>query len=613
MAYQLSAIFNLGGNYIQQMQKAQKETGTMNKSLATVGSGFSKLASLALKAGAVIGLGLGIKDMISKASTAQLRLAQMDAVLKSTSGAAGMSKDALLSLASAQSQLTTYSRGTTVAGENLLLTFTGIGKKVFPDTIKAAQDMSTAMGTDLNSSVMLLGKSLNDPVSGMGRLAKSGVTFTKQQKDQVAAMQKVGNVAGAQALILKELSKEFGGSAAAAGKTFAGQMTILKNNMSGVESSLGMVLIPYLQKFVTFINNNMPKIKQIITDAMTVVAKVFKKVSDFIASNLIPIFDRVKTWVTANMPQIKQGISDMSVLVVDRFKKIVNVVNDIVNKFFPSLNTGTDGVKLKFSDLRDGVYNLVKQGFDILITALTWIKDNSELVKLAVKALTAVWVIQRLKIIANNTVLAINNGLLFIAMARTKLKTGYLVALYVAEGIATGIAWLYAAGQTAINLAMDVCPILALVALIAILITNWDKVTKAIGGAFDKLEAWNKAKIADKTATVTTVTKGGTGGLNDNSNGNYGSQKINPATGKPYAGGTIYATKGEHWVGEKGPEKVNFKGGETVKSAKDSKNVTDGKTFIINNYFNGNVGSDEFFDQAGEKVSKRILMQLANM
>ena len=41
-------------------------------------------------------------------------------------------------------------------------------------------------------------------------------------------MMEVGNIAGAQAFILAELEKEFGGAAKAAGQTFGGQLDILK-------------------------------------------------------------------------------------------------------------------------------------------------------------------------------------------------------------------------------------------------------------------------------------------------------------------------------------------------------------------------------------------------
>jgi hypothetical protein len=80
--------------------------------------------------------------------------------------------------------------------ENLLLTFTGIGKDVFPGATKAVVDLGIAMaGGDVNNanfkaSAIQVGKALNDPIKGVTALSKVGVSFTKQQKDQIKALVK---------------------------------------------------------------------------------------------------------------------------------------------------------------------------------------------------------------------------------------------------------------------------------------------------------------------------------------------------------------------------------------------------------------------------------------
>ncbi|MCB2309056.1 phage tail length tape measure family protein [Clostridium estertheticum] len=600
MAYQLSAVFNLGGNYIKQMQLAQKETSGMNKSLATVGGGFSKLASLAIKAGAVIGLGLGLKDMVTKASAAQQKLAQMDAVLKSTGGAAGMSKDALLKLADAQSKVTTFSKGTTMAGENLLLTFTGIGKKAFPETIKAAQDMSTALKTDLNSSVMTLGKALNDPATGLAKLTKQGVTFTTAQKEQVKAMVKVGNVGGAQAIMLKELQKEFGGSANAAGKTFAGQLTILKNSMAGVESSLGMVLIPYLTKFATSINTHIPKIKQVLT-----------------------------------------GMIDF---VVPKFKTMIDLIGQIVQTLLPNFGSASNNAKTKASDL-------AKNGINLVITALTWIKNNMGAVKVAIAGVTTVWAIQKGVLLVNNIVLAVNNGLSAIAAIKSGALTVAIIALYVAQGVGTIATGAASIAMGTFNTVMGLNPIIKVIMLVVALgaaiygiITHWKAITTWIGNTWKKLmdnpvakfilmmnpftavlvviydnfgkissaistawnwlKSWNGTKAENKTATMTTQQMTTNAHLAKKAKGDKNWMGGPVITQE--AGGEILDLPSHTRII---PHDVSMKMAETA--GKSSNN--DGKTFIMNNYFTGNVGNKEFFDEASEQMSKKILTLLGNM
>lgn len=139
------------------------------------------------------------------------------------------------------------------SGENMLLTFTNIGKKVLPDATKTMLDMSVALGQDTKNSAIQLGKALNDPINGVTALRRVGVTFTEAQQKQIETLQKSGDLLGAQKVVLKELQTEFGGSAEAAGKTFAGQMNILKNSVNDLEESIGQLLVgaigPIIPKF----------------------------------------------------------------------------------------------------------------------------------------------------------------------------------------------------------------------------------------------------------------------------------------------------------------------------------------------------------------------------
>src|SRR5260221_6088269 len=105
------------------------------------------------------------------------------------------------------------------SGENMLLTFTNIKGKAFDQASTAALDMATAMNNgakpsaeQLSKTAIMLGKALNDPITGMGALHKVGVTLDDQQKKQIKTMMAAGDTAGAQGVILKELAKEFGGS-----------------------------------------------------------------------------------------------------------------------------------------------------------------------------------------------------------------------------------------------------------------------------------------------------------------------------------------------------------------------------------------------------------------
>jgi hypothetical protein len=136
-------------------------------------------------AGGIAALGAGLALSISEAMDAQGVQAQLAQVLKSTGGAAGVTADMANDLASSLTSVTRFGDEAILSGENLLLTFTGIGKDVFPAATEVMLDMSQAMGQDLKSSAIQLGKALNDPAEGMTALTRVGVTFTEEQKKQV--------------------------------------------------------------------------------------------------------------------------------------------------------------------------------------------------------------------------------------------------------------------------------------------------------------------------------------------------------------------------------------------------------------------------------------------
>ena len=222
-----------------------------------ISSAFSTVASGAFgMATQAVGLLKNeLSDSIQVAEVHQGIMAQTTQVVKSTGDASGMTAQAIADLGTSLSHTTTFSNDTIQSGENLLLTFTGIGKDVFPATTKTMLDMAQAMGGDTKGAALMLGKALGDPATGLTALTRVGVTFSDQEKEQIKTMMAHNDVVGAQKIMLKELQTEFGGSAEAAGKTFAGSLQILKNDMMDVKQQIGGALLPVLQAFTGFVTS----------------------------------------------------------------------------------------------------------------------------------------------------------------------------------------------------------------------------------------------------------------------------------------------------------------------------------------------------------------------
>jgi hypothetical protein len=226
-------------------------------------SKFGKAAKLALVGGAAAGLyalGKAAKIGWDEFNQGQKVAAQTNAVLKSTSGVANVTAKHVDDLAHSLMLKSGVDDEAIASGENLLLTFKGIrdeagrGNDVFTQTTKIALDMATALGTDVTTAAMTLGKGLNDPITGMSRLTRVGVTFSQKQKDLITRLAETGRTMEAQRVILKELRQEFGGSARAAGQTLGGQINILRERFNNWAGDMVARVIPAIESFVGFIS-----------------------------------------------------------------------------------------------------------------------------------------------------------------------------------------------------------------------------------------------------------------------------------------------------------------------------------------------------------------------
>ena len=233
------------------------DTSGLSRGLSQGTSGlrkFGKMAAIVGGAAALGGLVATLKTGVDEFMGAQKVLAQTGAVLKSTGGAANVTSKQITTMSESLMKLSGVDDEAIQSGQNLLLTFTkirnetGKGNNIFDQATLAMTNLSVAMGKDLSSSAILVGKALNDPVKGVGALSRAGVQFTASQKDTIKALVDSGNVMGAQKMILKELETQFGGSAKAAGQTLPGQLNILKETFRNTAAELVTVFIPYLSR-----------------------------------------------------------------------------------------------------------------------------------------------------------------------------------------------------------------------------------------------------------------------------------------------------------------------------------------------------------------------------
>ncbi len=224
-------ITSAAKDYERQLNKTTKTQSEFGKTIRTLGAG------LAVRELARFG-----KESIDLAREQARVEAQLATAIQSTGGAAGLSSRELRNLASELQNTTNFGDEATIAAEALLLTFTNIGRDVFPATVKAVQNVSTAMGQDLNQSAIQVGKALNDPIEGLSALRRVGIQFTDAQERQIKNFVELNDIASAQGIILAELNRQFGGSAEAAREADGG-IIALGNSFGDLQEQIGGLLL----------------------------------------------------------------------------------------------------------------------------------------------------------------------------------------------------------------------------------------------------------------------------------------------------------------------------------------------------------------------------------
>ena len=655
----INTILNLKDNYSKTVNQVTSNTTKFKNTVSAVTSTINNLKSKTTStfgsiAKSAVGIAAGyvgiksaisyVKDGMEMAKNSQLATAQLEAVLKSTGGVAGMTKEQLLDLAGSYGSYTTYTKGAVLEGENLLLTFTNLGKDVLPDVTSTMLDMSTALKQDVSSSAMQLGKALNDPTTGLSKLSKQGVTFTEQQKKQIEAMQKAGDIAGAQKMMLEELQKEFGGSAKAAGETLPGKLQILKNTFSGLKKTVGEKFIPILYDITKFATDHLPQIKAIFTTVFDNVGKVVNGAVDIFKNNLMPVF--LEIWQHAEpyiakirdfLPGAFEKVKEVAGNVFDSVKKFIDdnkesignyvgafvdlaktiwdsvspAIENIAMNLLPKLQSAFSGNKGVLKDILDnatGVVNFIKNNWkeiEPIVTTIVLALGAYKLALMAVQtwsiivgATTAIWssITGVIEIITGATTIwagvqEVLNGVMIANPIGLIITAIGLLCLAIYEVVThwTDI-WNW------INKVWDIIqgnPILLFISTVlnplgtAIMeiVTHWKDICEWVGKAWDWLTKWNDTKMEDKKANA-YVTKENS--QDTNTQNAMNSNLFNGATTSFGMKLGANATGTQYWSG--GATRMNEYGnGEMAILPSGSKVIPAGQTDKILNNSNGGI------------------------
>jgi len=136
------------------------------------------------------------------------------------------------------------------ATQTKLATFGNLAKSVdqaggaFDRATLAALDLASAGFGSAEGNAVALGKALENPIKGITALAKSGVTFTEQEKEKIKALTESGNLLEAQNIVLAAIEKQVGGTTEASASSFEK----MKFAFAGVADTIGEMVLPILDQ-----------------------------------------------------------------------------------------------------------------------------------------------------------------------------------------------------------------------------------------------------------------------------------------------------------------------------------------------------------------------------
>lgn len=198
-------------------------------------------------------------------------VANVNAGLKSTNNAIGISSDQLLKMAASWQRVGIFADEDILQNVTAqLLTFGSIGKENFDRMQAASMDITaklygvTASGEQLRDVTIMLGKAMDDPVKGMTALRRRGIQFNEQQTQMIKNIYATQGRLAAQNKLLEEVEKLYGGVNKELAKTSAGMEKAAEMRLGDVMETAGKQLIPLRIQFYELANYILPKLVAVL-------------------------------------------------------------------------------------------------------------------------------------------------------------------------------------------------------------------------------------------------------------------------------------------------------------------------------------------------------------
>jgi ElaB/YqjD/DUF883 family membrane-anchored ribosome-binding protein len=327
------------------LKSAQQELGNLGKG---IGIAFAAVSA------AVVGAGIAIARFGSEAITAAEEVRQADNRLGQVAQSMGLFgaqtevvTKRLIEFAEANELNLAIDAETIKLTQSKLLTFKQLATSAdetggaFDRATMAALDLAAAGFGSAETNATQLGKALQDPIKGLTALTRSGVTFTKQEKENIKVLVESGQTLKAQDLILQAIETQVGGTAEATAKS-SDKMKLAFEN---VYETVGEALLPAFDDFTQVVTELTPQIADALVPIAEYLAVVFK-------NQVLPAIQDFTKWLAS--PQGTQKVKELTDAVFDGIGKFVDFTGKVIDNFaaIKSLAIGIGTFAIAFGVLR---------------------------------------------------------------------------------------------------------------------------------------------------------------------------------------------------------------------------------------------------------------------
>lgn len=229
----------MADNVIELIIRTTDAASQQIKSIAGQLDVLGRTADVVKSSFAALAVGFTLDKLVDTITEAQVATNDLDRAYATFGQTVGLTKANMEDFADSVSKTTTITAGSLKEAQATLLQYTSITGKGFEEARNLVVDLAAKMGGDAAEAAQLLGRALQNPVSGIRLLAQVGVTLTQSQRATIASLVETGSSAEAAAYVMARLEQSTKGAAAALAGTLGGALTNLKNSFANAFEGSG--------------------------------------------------------------------------------------------------------------------------------------------------------------------------------------------------------------------------------------------------------------------------------------------------------------------------------------------------------------------------------------